>query len=426
MKIAVIGGGSTYTPELLDGLIKKAALLNLSVVSLMDIDRERLDIVAGFCQRMVKSASATFSVESTTQRKIALQGADFVLTQVRVGGQSGRHKDIQLGLRHGLVGQETTGVGGFAKALRTIPVILQLCREIEQYCPDAWLINFTNPSGLVTEAIIKHGRARAMGLCNIPLNLRIDVAKFLNVDPDRVELDYLGLNHLSWVRRIMLDGKDVLPQALEKLTGAGRPANIPEELDYPEAFIKALGMIPSSYLRYYYLTRKVVAELGARPQSRAEEVLEIERQLLNDFANPQLCEKPAALEKRGGAYYSRAALELIQAIHGDSGETHIVNVRNDGAIACLPNDCVVEVPARVDAAGAHPQTVEPPPPEIRGLLQHVKAYEELAVEAALTRSRRLAVLALVTHPLIGDAELADVLVDEITDQHGIEFEDVAR
>jgi len=392
----------------------------------MDIDRERLDTVAGFCQRMVESASANFSVESTTQRKTALAGADFVLTQVRVGGQPGRHKDIQLGLRHGLVGQETTGVGGFAKALRTVPVILQLCREMEQYCPEAWLINFTNPSGLVTEAIIKHGRARAMGLCNIPINLQIDVAKFLKVEPDRVELDYLGLNHLSWVRKILLDGEDVLPQALQALTGAGRPANIPEELDYPEAFIKALGMIPSSYLRYYYLTRKVVAELGAKPKSRAEEVLEIEQQLLKDFADPQLCEKPAALEKRGGAYYSRAALELIHAIHANTKDTHIVNVKNDGAIACLDDDCVVEVPARVDAAGAHPLKVEAPPPEIRGLLQHVKAYEELAVEAALTRSRRLAVLALATHPLIADAELADILVDEIADQHGIEFNDAAR
>jgi len=422
MKIAVIGGGSTYTPELMEGLIEDGPALGLGEVWLMDIDEGRLDIVGDFCRRMVAHAGAGFKVETTTESGAALDGAAFVLTQVRVGGQQGRHKDIQLGLGHDLVGQETTGVGGFAKALRTVPVILDICRQMDSLCPQAWLINFTNPSGLVTEAILKHGRPRAMGLCNNPINLRMDVAGHLGVEPQRVDLDYVGLNHLSWVRRVLVDGKDVLPQAIEELTGAGRPANFPEELDYPEGFIRSLGMIPSSYLRYFYQTRKAIAELKAKPRSRAEEVMAIEKDLLESYVDPALVEKPASLQKRGGAYYSRAALDLILAIHTDAAERHVVNVQNSGALACLPDDCSVEIPASIDAAGAHVEPLEDPPPEIRGLMQHVKAYEELAVEAAVTRSRRLAVLTLVTHPLVADVELAIELVDEIAAVHGIEFD----
>jgi 6-phospho-beta-glucosidase len=395
--------------------------LDLSEVSLMDIEAERLGIVGDFCRRMVDHAGAGFKVETTADRGAALDGAGFVLTQIRVGGQAGRHKDIQLGLRHGLVGQETTGVGGFAKALRTVPVVLDICRDMETRCPNAWLVNFTNPSGLVTEAILKHGRKRAIGLCNNPINLKIDVAKYLGVEPEQVQLDYIGLNHLSWVRKILVDGKDVLPQALEVITGAGRPANIPEELDYPPGFIKALGMIPSSYLRYYYLTRKAVAELQAKKKSRAEEVMEVEEELMQVYRDPSTKEKPEALAKRGGANYSRAAFELIRAIHLDLSEVHVVNVQNQATVACLPPECAIEVACRIDKKGAHPLPLDPPEPRIRGLMQHVKAYEELAVEAAVTRSRRAAVLALCAHPLVADVELSGTLVKEIENDHGIRF-----
>ncbi len=419
MKVAVIGGGSTYTPELIEGLIVHRDDLGLSEVALMDIEPERLGIVGDFCRRMVDHAGAGFRVEATTERGAALDGAGFVLTQIRVGGQAGRHQDIQLGLRHGLVGQETTGVGGFAKALRTVPVILDICKDMEALCPRAWLINFTNPSGLVTEAILKHGRQRAIGLCNNPINLKIDVANYLDVKPAQVELDYIGLNHLSWVRKILVDGKDVLPRVLEAVTGAGRPANIPEELDYPAGFIRSLGMIPSSYLRYYYLTRQMVAELQKKKKSRAEEVMAVEEELLKVYRNPAAWEKPEALSKRGGANYSRAAFELIRAIHLDLGETHVVNVQNRGTIDCLPEECAVEVACRVDVKGADPLPLAPPGPEIRGLMQHVKAYEELAVQAAVTRSRRAAVMALCAHPLVADVELAETLVREIQEDHGI-------
>lgn len=421
MKVAVIGGGSTYTPELIEGLIAHCGDLDLAEVALMDIEPERLGIVGDFCRRMVEHARARFQITTATELGPVLDGAAFVLTQVRVGGQPGRHRDIQLGLRHGLVGQETTGVGGFAKALRTVPVILDICREMEARCPQAWLINFTNPSGLVTEAILKHGRERAIGLCNNPINLKIDVAGYLGVEPGKVELDYIGLNHLSWVRRILVDKRDVLPGILEAVTGAGRPANIPEELDYPPGFLKSLGMIPSSYLRYYYLTRQAVAELQAKTKSRAEEVMEVEEELMKVYRDPDAKEKPEALSKRGGANYSRAAFELIRAVHLDLSEIHVVNVRNQGTIACLPPECAVEVACRVDAAGAHPLPLDPPGPEIRGLMQQVKAYEELAVQAAVSRSRRAAILALCAHPLVADVELSGTLVQEIENDHGIRF-----
>lgn len=421
MKVAVIGGGSTYTPELMDGLISSADAFGLEELVLMDVDGPRLDVVARFCERMRSHAGASFGLEASSSVDEAVEGADFVLTQVRVGGQAGRHKDIQLGLRHGLIGQETTGVGGFAKALRTIPVILDLCERMERACRDAWLINFTNPSGLVTEAALKHGRERVIGLCNIPVTLKMDAARLLQVEPERLELDYIGLNHLSWVRRVLVDGQDVLPETLSTLTGAGRPANLPEELDYPGVFLRALGAIPNSYLDYYYRTRRALERLKAKPKSRAQEVMDVEQALLERYRDPDLVTKPPELDERGGAYYSTAAVELMRSLLTGDGARHVVNVRNRSTVSALPPDCVVEVACRVDTDGAHPLPVEPPGPEIRGLMQHVKAYEELTVEAAANRSRDRALLALVSHPLVGDPDLALELLDEIASEHDIDW-----
>ena len=421
MKVAVIGGGSTYTPELVDGLIASAAELGLTELVLMDVDQERLDVVGRFCDRMCSHAQAAFRFGSTTDLDAAIADAAFVLTQIRVGGQAGRHKDIQLGLRHGLIGQETTGVGGFAKALRTIPVIVDLCHRMEQLCRHAWLINFTNPSGLVTEAALKQGRDKVIGLCNIPITLKMDAARLLGVDASRLELDYIGLNHLSWVRRILVDGTDVLPEALATLTGVGRPANLPEELDYPGAFLRALGAIPNSYLNYYYRTRRALSELEAKPKSRAQEVMQVEQALLERYRDPNLVSKPAELEKRGGAYYSTAAVDLMRSLVVGDQATHVVNIKNAATIPCLPPECVVEVACRVDASGAHPLPLAPPEPQIRGLMQHVKAYEELTVEAVAARSREKALLALVTHPLVADPDLALALLDEIATEHGVDW-----
>lgn len=423
MKIAVIGAGSTYTPELVSGLVQAAGQLGLEQLALMDIDPERLRVVAGFCRRLVRSAGGRFSIDAGADLQAAIDGAGFVLTQIRVGGQAARHRDIQLGLRHGLIGQETTGVGGFAKALRTIPVLLELCRHMERRCPRAWLINFTNPSGLVTEALLRHGRQRVIGLCNIPINVHHDLARLLQVEPERVEVDSLGLNHLSWVRRVRLDGRDVLPQMLEKVLAAGRPANLDEELDYPPEFLRALGMVPSSYLRYYYLTRQEVARLQARPRSRAEEVTVIERRLLDYYADADNDTPPAELAQRGGALYSTAALELMLSLHLDRGDRQVLDVRNSGSLDCLPADCVVEAPCRVSAAGAVPLPAEPVPPHPAGLIQQVKAYELLAVEAAVRHSRAAAILALAGHPLVADAGLAVTLVNEIARDYGIDLQD---
>lgn len=421
MKIAVIGGGSTYTPELLGGFIREERALGLAELWLVDVDAQRLDVVGGFCRRMARAAGARFAIHLATDRSRALDGAAFVLTQIRVGGQAGRHRDIQLGLRHGLVGQETTGVGGCAKALRTIPVLLDLAEEMRARCPEAWLINFTNPSGLVTEALLRHGQARAIGLCNIPITLQLEIAARLGVDERRVQLDYVGLNHLGWVRRVLLDGQDVLPTMLEHLLGAGRPANLPEELDFHPEFLRALRMVPNSYLHYYYATRRAVEELRAAPRDRAQEVMEIERELLSHYADPAQDAPPPALARRGGAHYSTAALRLICAIHADRGERQVVNVASGGAVPGLEAASVAEVPCRVDGTGAHPLPLEPLPPEIRGLLQHVKAYEELTIEAAVRRSRRHAVLALAAHPLVADAALAVTLADEIAAEHSLDW-----
>lgn len=421
MKIAVIGGGSTYTPELLGGFIREGEALGLAEVFLMDVDPSRLATVAGFCQRMARSAGARFAVRFGGERAEALDGAAFVLTQIRVGGQEGRHRDIQLGLRHGLVGQETTGVGGCAKALRTIPVLLGLSEEMAVRCPDAWLINFTNPSGLVTEALLRHGHPRTIGLCNIPITLQLEIAARLRVEPERVQLDYVGLNHLGWVRRVLLDGQDVLPGMIEHLLGAGRPANLPEELAFPPEFLRALGMVPNSYLRYYYATQRAVEELRAAPRDRAQEVMEIERELLAHYADPAQHQPPPALSRRGGAHYSTAALRLVRAIHLDSGDRQVVNVRSNGAVPGLDPASVVEVGCRVGREGARALPVDPLPPQIRGLLQHVKAYEELAIEAAVRRSRRHAILALAAHPLVADAELAVRLAGEIAEAHSLDW-----
>jgi 6-phospho-beta-glucosidase len=421
MKIAVIGGGSTYTPELIDGFITYNAELKIDEVVLADPDHQRLEIVGNFCQRMVEHAGLGFTTSCTSNTDQALEGADFVITQIRVGGQEGRHKDIQLGLKYDLVGQETTGVGGFAKALRSVPVILELSKQMDHFCPQAWLINFTNPSGLVTEAILKHGRQKAIGLCNNPISLKMDIAEFLKVDPQQVELDYIGLNHLSWVRAVLVEGKDVLPQALQSLASSGRPANIPEELDYSAEFLQTLGMIPSSYLRYYYLTRQAVQNLKAKPISRAQEVIQVENDLMDIYRDIKQVKKPKELEKRGGAYYSRAAVELIRAIDLDLNERHVVITKNQQTISCLPDDCSVEVPCRINRSGAQPLELAPPEVEIRGLIQQVKAYEELAVEAAYQKNKRLAILALLNHPLVADSELACQLVDDITKVHGIAF-----
>ena len=423
MKIAVIGGGSTYSPELVDGLIERGAALGLEQLVLQDPDTERLSVVAGFCRRMAEAAKAPFKVTETADRLTALDGADCVILQLRVGGQQARHRDIQLGLRYGLIGQETTGVGGLAKALRTLPQVLEICSDMVQTCSEAWLINFTNPSGLITEGIQRATGLSAIGLCNIPFNLRSEAARMLEVPADEVELDYVGLNHLAWVRRVLVAGDDRLPELLKlaaKLDANG--AELPEELDYPPAFLEALGAIPCSYLRYYYLTGKMLERLQAKDRDRAEEVMAIERKLLEIYADASVTTRPEALSERGGADYSRAAVDLIDALINNKREIHVVNIRNNSAVTGLPADAVVEIPCLINAYGAHPLDVGDVATPFLALMQHVKAYEQLAIEAVLKNSRKAAMQALITHPLGPSADQAPALLDELLEINGIELD----
>jgi 6-phospho-beta-glucosidase len=414
MKIAVIGAGSTYTPELLEGLLQEAEVLALQEVCLHDINGERLEIVGGLVERMVKAQGSPFQVKRTLDRVEAVAGADFVLTQIRVGGQEARAVDTKICLAEGLIGQETTGPVGFAKAMRTIPVMLEICRDLRTHAPGAFLINFTNPAGIITEAVLKHGGVKAIGLCNVPFGMQAAVAEECGTVPEEVELDYVGLNHLAWVRRIYVKGQDRTEELLAK--GFGKPANIPE-LAWNSDFQRALAMKANSYLDYFYLQDEMLARLQAQPKTRAEVVMEIETALLEQYKNPELRSKPKELEKRGGAHYSTVAVSLIRDICLNSGRKHIVNVRNSGALPELPPEAVIEVPAVVDAKGAVPLAIGRLEPQIRGLIQHVKAYEELTVEAAVTKDYGTALLALTTNPLVTSINKAQRILDRFNEAH---------
>jgi len=412
LKICVIGGGSTYTPELIEGLIERQAELGLATVTLMDIDEDRLRVVGGFAKRMIRAAGSPIELVLSTERKEALEGADYVISQIRVGGNAQRIVDEKIPLRFGIVGQETTGPGGFAKALRTIPVMLGIAADMERLSPQAWLINFTDPSGLITEALSKHSKAQVIGLCNLPINMIYAVAGYLGVSPQRVRLDYVGLNHLSWAKGVYLDGRQVTREVLTKAITEARQAAKGHSPFSPE-LLEALGMLPCYYLRYYYHHDEVLEEQEEAGKTRGEEVREIEERLLAIYADPHLVSKPKELEKRGGALYSTAALSLIAAIVGNKNEVHIVNCRNRGAIADLPEDSVVEVPCLVGAAGATPLTVGYLPVAIRGLIQAVKAYEELTIEAAVTGDQKTALKALLNHPLVPSFGVAKALLNAI-------------
>lgn len=418
MKICVIGGGSTYTPELIEGFIQKSEELGLDHVALMDIDPERLDVVGDFCRRMVEASGTPFDLSLSSSTEDAMADASFILTQFRVGGQEARHKDIMLGLRHELIGQETTGVGGMAKALRTIPVIMDMCAKVESIAPEAWIINFTNPSGIITQTILNHGKRKAIGLCNVPIDMKMSIAKHLGVHESELEMESVGLNHLGWVRRVLLNGEDITGTLLKVLAGADGPKNIPD-MDFPPELLKSLGAIPLYYNRFFYLTEEILKGLKTRPKSRAEEVMEIEAALLRQYRDKKLSTKPKELDERGGAYYSKIAIELVDALVNDRGTVHTVNVQNRGAIRELPEDAVVEIPARIGKEGASPIPVDPLEPSIRSLIRQVKTYEELTIEAALNSSRSAAFRALITNPLGPRAENATKVLDDLLKTNGL-------
>lgn len=411
MKIVVIGGGSTYTPELIKGLIARNTALNVREVWLVDPDAERLQIVGSFAQRMVSHANAGFRVELTADRQRALEGADYVVTQFRVGGQQARHNDELLGRRYHLVGQETTGVGGFAKALRTIPGVLDIARDMRAIAPQAILLNFTNPAGLVTEAIARHGGVPVIGLCNNAINAQRAIARMFNVPPEQVLIEQVGLNHLNWIRRVTINGEDATDAVLEAYIERLRHDEDP--IHFPPRLIQMLRAIPSSYLRYFYLTPQIIAWQERGTPTRAEVVMDVERRLLVRYADPNLREMPPELIERGGAYYSTAAAALIESLHTGDNAIHVVNTRNNGAIPNLEDDVVVEMPCTVGKHGAVPIPVAPLEPVFHGLTCQVKAYELLTVKAAVEGDEEAAMLALLTNPLGPDAARVEEVWEDI-------------
>jgi len=407
VKIAVVGGGSTYTPELVEGFATRADRLPVDELVLLDPDAERLAIVAGLARRILARRGFTGRLVETGDRTAALDGADFVVLQLRVGGQAARLLDETIPPRFGCIGQETTGPGGFAKALRTVPLVLEIAEETARRgAPGAWLVDFTNPVGIVTQALLDAGH-RALGLCNVAIGFQRRFAAHFGVAPERVALEHVGLNHLTWERAIRVDGVDRLPELL-----AGEVALLADEVGLPIELLRALGALPSYYLHYYYATREVVEAQRTGP-TRAEEVMEIERGLLELYRDPSLDVKPALLEQRGGAFYSEAAAQLIASLHAGTGDVQVVDVRNDGALPDLPPAAVVEIPARIDRDGAHPLPLAPLAPEMRALVEHAKAYEELTVAAALSGDRRVALRALLANPLVPDFAAARGLLDAL-------------
>jgi len=404
MKVAVIGAGSTYTPELVSGLARERDRLAIAELVLHDIAPGRRDVVGALAGRMLERQGFGGRLTITGELERALDGADFVLVQIRVGGQAARLADETVPLPCGCIGQETTGAGGFAKALRTVPVVLEIAGEVaRRAAPGAWIVDFTNPVGIVTRALLDAGH-RAVGLCNVAIGFQRVMARMVGVAPERLVVDQVGLNHLTWVRAARLDGQDVLGELL-----AAHGDELADDVGLPRRLLDELGAVPSYYLRYFYAHDRVLAE-QRDGVPRAARVAEIERELLELYRDPALAEKPALLEQRGGAFYSEAATGLVASLVDGAGDVHVVDVRNGGTLAGLADDDVVELPARVGRDG--PVALEQPPlaPELLGLVQHVAAYERLAAEAAVSGDPVVARKALLAHPLIGQHEIVDELL----------------
>lgn len=422
LKVAVIGGGSTYTPELVNGFLVRLEQFPLDELWLMDVDAERLEIVGGFARRMVEAKGSPFKVVLSTNRRESVKDASYVTTQLRVGHMDARRRDEYLGLRHGLIGQETTGVGGMAKALRTVPVIMKIAQDIREVAnPGAMLVNFTNPAGLVTQALSKYAAdVPAVGVCNVPITAKMHILEGLEkatgkkMDPSHAELNTLGLNHLSWHRGFTVEGEDVWSQVIQ---GFIEDLKREEHPEWEPRTIEVLRMIPNYYLQYFYHTDKKLKSQETWPPSRAEEVIEIEKDLLREYADPHLTEPPADLMKRGGAYYSTVATQLLNAHYNDLGETHVVNTTNNGAVREWPADWVLEIPSVVRRSGITPLPAEPLPQSQFGLIAAVKAYELLTVEAAIHGDRDAAYQALLVHPIGPKADKVQAVLDDMLETH---------
>ncbi len=423
VKIAVIGGASSYTPELIEGILKRNALLKVKEVVLVDIPEAaaKLTIMKNLAERMIAKSSSDIKVAGSYGLREALKDCTYVITQFRQGGLKGRILDEKLPLKYNIIGQETTGPGGFSLALRTIPVILSIAEDMEKLCPDAWLINFTNPSGIIAEAVSKHSSIKCIGLCNVPINMKHDLSRLLGESPEDVYCEFVGLNHLSWIRKVYLYGRDVTDKLWKMDLSSGNiVANIDEMPEYADV-LRQIKLIPSPYLNYYYFEDAMLSEEMESVKSgrgtRGEQVRKIEQELFNIYKNPTLNSKPEQLSQRGGSLYSEAALSLIESIHTNSGAIHVVNTPNKGAISDLDMDSVVETNCVITNTGAHPLALGRLPEVIRPLVISVKTYEKLTIEAAITGSREKAFQALMCHPLVHNGDKAARLLSDLLDAH---------
>lgn len=413
--LAVIGSGSTYTPELIDGIIARRDSLPIGKIRLMDIDARKREIVGGLCKRMIAAAGMQCELTLTDDLDTALAGADFVVTQIRVGRLAARILDEKIPNQYGLIGQETTGIGGFFKALRTIPVMLHIARRMEELCPAAFLVNFTNPSGIITQAVSDYSPIRVIGLCNVPINM-VDNLK-ANLGLEQAEMQYVGLNHLSWITKIESGGRDYLPEALEKGIHAEPMKNI-RASGFSRECLLAAGGIPSSYLEYFYNRGRMLREEQESSKCRGEVCMELEEELLEIYGNSALHVKPPQLDARGGAKYSLAAISLMNAIANDRHETHIVGVKNGGTLPFMEPGDIIEVACAVDAEGAHPLPISDfSNRHIMEMMQTVKAYERHTVRAAVTGDEQEALRALMIHPLVGDFHTAKACFEEMKQAH---------
>ncbi|MFF1301675.1 6-phospho-beta-glucosidase [Streptomyces sp. NPDC058307] len=410
MKLTVVGGGSTYTPELVDGFARLRDTLPVEELVLVDPAAERLELVGGLARRIFAKQGHDGRIVTTSDLDAGVDGADAVLLQLRVGGQAARQQDETWPLECGCVGQETTGAGGLAKALRTVPVVLDIAERVRRANPDAWIIDFTNPVGIVTRTLLQAGH-KAVGLCNVAIGFQRKFAGLLGVTPADLHLDHVGLNHLTWETAVRLggpEGEDVLPKLL-----AEHGDTIAGDLHLPRPLLDRLGVVPSYYLRYFYAHDEVVRELGSKP-SRAAEVAAMESELLRMYGDPALDEKPELLAKRGGAYYSEAAVDLAAGLLGGGGSPYqVVNTLNRGTLPFLPADAVIEVQAAVGPNGPTPLAVPSVDPLFAGLMAHVTAYEDLALAAALRGGRDRVFKALLAHPLVGQYAYAEGLTDRL-------------
>ena len=413
-KITVVGGGSSYTPELIDGFIQNEPNLKVGEIALYDVDEERLSIVGGMAQRQVRYAELDTKVTLNYDRPRAIEGAKFVLSSMRVGHMAARILDEKIPLKYGVIGQETTGPGGTLKAWRTIPVSLDIAKDMEKYAPDAWYINFTNPSGIMTEALLKHTNLNVVGLCNNPINTIAGMAEAFHVEPKDVFLEWMGMNHVNWVRKVYIKGQDVTQMLFDRIEEMMKIKEMPK---FDPELIRTLGVLPTYYLQYYYFHPDRVREEKEAGKTRGEVVLEVEKDLLKKYADPNILVKPPELMLRGGARYSEAAVNLILSLMLDRRDVQIVVARNGSSIADFPEDVSVEVPCVVGAHGVTPLSMGHFPESIRALAIQAKAWESAVVKAAVSGSRRDAVLAMLQNPLVPDYPTAVKLVDEMLEAH---------